>query len=87
MSTEKHFAKIVLPDSKETGPFRCQGTRVFVGDKELAGVTEIKLYARPDDVWRGEITLMLDAPADLLCDAFIHRPTLWQRVKQWLRRC
>jgi hypothetical protein len=30
---------------------------------------------------------MLDAPADLLCDAFIHHPTLWQRVKHWWRRC
>jgi hypothetical protein len=66
------------------GSHRCQGTKLFVGDQELTGVTRIELVADVnDDVWRARVDCMVKPPADLKAAATIRCPTLWQRFKRW----
>lgn len=65
------------------GPHRCQGTKLFVGDQELTGVTRVELVAQVNGVWRAKVECWAKPPADLLSEAVITSPTWWQRFKRW----
>lgn len=74
----------VVPDTHEgQGPQRCQGTKLYVGDQELTGVTRVELIAEVNGIWRAKVECWVKPPADLLSEAVITYPTWWQRFKRW----
>ena len=66
-----------------SGPHRCQGTKLFVGDQELTGVTRVELVAQVNGVWRAKVECWVNPPADLLAEVVFTRPTCRQRLKHW----
>jgi hypothetical protein len=79
---DKQIARIVVPAGDSAS--KTQGTKVFVGDKELTGITRIELVAEVNDVWRARIDCLVKPPADLKADSVTRYPTLWQRFKRWV---
>lgn len=77
--------RIVAAEHDGNGPHKCQGTKLFVGDHELTGVTRIELVAEVNDLWRAKVECMVKPPADLLAEAVTMYPTLWQRIRRWCR--
>ena len=75
----------IVPAQREgDGPTLCQGTRLFVGEQELTGVTRIELVAEVNNVWRAKVECMVKPPADLLSEAVVTYPTWWQRFcRKW----
>ena len=68
------------------GPHRCQGTKLFVGDQELTGVTRVELVAQVNEVWRAKVECMVELPPEIVCDAVIKGQTRWQRLKRRVMR-
>lgn len=81
---DRNIARIVAAEDADPKLTKTQGTKVFVGDQELTGITRIELVCEVNDVWRARIDLMVQPPADLSATAIIHYPTAWQRIKRWL---
>ena len=75
MARNEKFLRIVTnkPD-KKTGLTKTQGTQVFAGDTELTGITRIVLTADVNDVWRAQIDVMIQPPADLVAESFVSYP-------------
>lgn len=78
--------RIVQAQCDGDGPTLCQGTRLFVGEQELTGVTRIELVAEVNNVWRAKVECVVRPPADLLSSAVVTYPTLWQRFKRWTNK-
>lgn len=77
--------KIVGVPAEPGEPQRTQGTKVLLpSGEELKGVHRIVLVAEVNDLWRAEIHCHAQV-TDLTALAFVHRPTLWQRVMGWVR--
>lgn len=77
---------IIVPAKRAPGDgvHKTQGTKVITPlGEELFGVTEIRLTALPNDVWRASITCVVDAP-DLFADCkVVHRQrklSIWERL-------
>lgn len=84
----KHLAKIV-PNFDGGHDVACitRGTRVVVGDAELAGVTRIVLVADVDEVWRATIECLVEPPAELLASSVIQvkpQERWYIRVLRWI---
>jgi len=76
----------VVPAPREgDGPQVCQGTKLYVGDQELTGVTRVELVAEVNGIWRAKVECWVKPPADLLSEAAITYPTRWQRFRNWWR--
>ena len=87
MKSEPVLARIV-PTLRDDGDVRatlCHGTKVMVGDQQLGGVVRIELVAEVNNVWRARVDLTVQPPADLQAMAVIHYPSLWQRIRRWVR--
>jgi hypothetical protein len=78
---QKVFAHIIPPDTSAELTLT-QGTRIVVGDAELAGVTRVVLYADVNNVWRAEIHCLC-APPNVCAEAVVTvaKPLSWWR---WL---
>lgn len=51
----------VVPAPTEAGPMPVAGTRLFVGDEQIRGVTRVELIADIEDgLWRAVITCLAD---------------------------
>lgn len=79
------LARIVPAEADDAMANLTNGTKVFVGDQELTGVTRIVLTCDINDVWRARIDCMVQPPMDLQASAVIYFPTPWQRFRRWLR--
>lgn len=79
----RHILRVEAGARCGDGPHLTQGTRLFVGDQELTGVTRVELICEINDVWRARVECMADPPADLLSVASIARPSLWRRFRRW----
>lgn len=75
---------VPAPLNSDTKAQRTQGTKVFVGDTPLHGVTRIELVAEVNNVWRARIDCMVSPPADLMAESVTYYPTLWQRFRGWI---
>lgn len=77
---------IIVPAKRapDDGAHKTQGTKVITPlGEELFGVTEIRLTALPNDVWRATITCLVDAPSILAECKVIHkqrRLSIWERL-------
>ncbi len=85
MKSEPVLARIVATPRDDGGATICHGTKVMVGDQQLGGVVRIELVAEVNNVWRARVDLMVQPPADLQAMAVIHYPSLWQRIRRWVR--
>lgn len=81
--SESKYAKIIAAEGD--GPTRTRGTRVMVGDQELNGVQKIVLTATVDSLWKAEIHCIGAGFTDLNAEFVLHAPSVWQRIKAWLR--
>jgi len=86
---KKYLMKIVPEQSGDSYETKCQGTRVFVGDKELTGITGIELTACTHDAWRAKISCAVIPPiitcfGDLSNRWLPQKYNLWQKFLLWL---
>ena len=58
----KRFHARIIPTGPHGGAHKTHGTKVMVGDVELAGISRIVLTADVNDVWRAEIHCFAHAP-------------------------
>lgn len=80
------FAVKIVGVPVESGQLQItQGTKVLLpSGEELKGVHKIVLTAEVNDFWRAEIHCFAQV-TDLQAQAFVHRPSLWQRLVGWAR--
>lgn len=76
------LVRIVPPPASESGHTTAQGTKVYVGDQLMTGVTKIEITCEVGDLWRAVIHCHCQ-PADLSAAAVVHVPTFWQWIKLW----
>lgn len=86
MQDERSLIRVIPVPPSSSGFTKTQGTKLFVGDTEVKGVTRIELIAEVNDIWRARIDVNIQAPADLTALAVFHRPTFWQYLKYWATR-
>jgi hypothetical protein len=84
MSEKRVMARIIPPPASDDGLTKTQGTIVMVGDQKLGGVTGITLHCEVNDFWRATINCHVQ-PTDLSALSVIYEPTLWQRLRRWVR--
>lgn len=85
MDSKPQLMRVVAPESMEDGLARTMGTKVFVGDQQVTGITRIELVCEVNDVWRARIECHIQPPADLSALAVVYFPSRWQRLKKWWR--
>jgi hypothetical protein len=84
---QKKIIRVVPSEPGSLGYQVTAGTKVFVGDTEINGVTKIELIGDINDLWRARISCLVQAPnITALADVDMRTaPTRWQRFLQWLR--
>lgn len=83
-NSEAKLVRIVPAPAEGNGPHRAQGTKVFVGDLQMTGVTRIELICEVGDVWRARIDCHVQ-PTDIDALAFVYTPNLWHHIRRWFR--
>jgi hypothetical protein len=82
VSTEVALVRIVQPEPHSgCGIVPAQGTRVFVGDQQVKGVTRVQLTAETNGIWRAQIDCTF-TPSEMTAVAVIRRPGLLQRQRR-----
>lgn len=78
------LVRIVPVPREDNGLVSTIGTKVYVGDQELTGVTKIVLTAEVGGIWTADITCHHHMqPMEAL--AVIHYPKRWwERAIDWL---
>lgn len=83
----KNGIRIIPPRAGESGITLAQGTKVMVGDVEVAGVFAVTLRAETDDIWRATIECHAEPPAELMTatTVVVKRPENWlSRFLRWV---
>lgn len=59
MRKQRNLIRIVPPQGKEGEPLLSMGTKVFLGDKELDGVSSVQLVAEVGAFWQAVVTFSM----------------------------
>lgn len=81
---DQNLLRIVPPAALASGLTNTRGTKIFMDDTQIRGVTRIEIICGIDDVWRARIECTFD-PTDLSSLSMEFKPTMWQRFKLWWR--
>lgn len=83
--------KIIPPPTSDGGSTHYvafHGSKIVTPNGEaLPGITKVVITGQVDDIWRAELSCLIEPPDfSLIGDVYTRtEPTRWQQFKRWLR--